>query len=126
MLRQFVLDPVYLFAWQLHVARHSELAGPRHLIKPDAWRQWSLFWVASGAVIPAVLDGKGDQGKRWCFVVLFGRKTAFSGEDHVKTMFFFCYIIHLVILQFAMERSTMLLRTVNHLFRLGPSIPWLC
>lgn len=88
MLRQFVLDPVYLFAWQLHVARHSELAGPRHLIKPDAWRQWSLFWVASGAVIPAVLDGKGDQGKRWCFVVLFGRKTAFSGEDHVKTMFF--------------------------------------
>ena len=23
-----------------------------------------------------------------------------------------------------MERSTMLLRTVKHLFRLGPSIPW--
>ena len=26
--------------------------------------------------------------------------------------------------QFAMERSTMLLSSVNHLFRLGPSIPW--
>ena len=28
---------------------------------------------------------------------------------------------HLVIFNIAMERSTMLLRTVNHLFRLGPS-----
>ena len=30
------------------------------------------------------------------------------------------------LVQFAMERSTMLLKTVNHLFWLGPSIPWLC
>ena len=33
---------------------------------------------------------------------------------------------HLVMTNIAMERSTMLLRTVNHLFRLGPFIPWLC
>ena len=38
-------------------------------------------------------------------------------------------IIHLYtiwLFKIAMEAITMLLRTVNHLFRLGPSIPWLC
>ena len=32
---------------------------------------------------------------------------------------------HLVMTNIAMERSSMLLSSVNHLFRLGPSIPWL-
>jgi hypothetical protein len=31
------------------------------------------------------------------------------------------WVYHLVMTNIAMERSTMLLRTVNHLFRLGPS-----
>ena len=36
------------------------------------------------------------------------------------------YHLVMAVTDIAMERSSMLLRTVNHLFRLGLSIPWLC
>ena len=44
----------------------------------------------------------------------------------VSVLFFsykyiYIYVYHLVMTNIAMERSTMLLRTVSHLFRLGPS-----